>query len=320
MPIMELNLPILSQLENCKNVLITGMGGGFDIFCGLPLYFSLRHRGINVHLANYSFSLLAGLNGGVKLNKGLVGVTHEVTAWLPYFPEHYLARWFYEKNSETVTIWCFEKSGVRPLLENYETLIEHLGIDAVLTVDGGVDSLMRGDESAVGTFLEDSVSLCAVNELKHLSVRLSACIGFGAELDLAHEQAFENIARLTELDAFLGSCSLTKQMEAYQLYEDAVIFVQNIQGQDPSVINSSIVSAVQGRFGDYHMTEKTRGSRLWISPLMPIYWFFDLRTIAKRNLSLDEIRWTDSFSDVVRIGLRWLSTNPKRKHTHIPLK
>jgi len=307
-PLVELNLPVWSHFENCRNVLIAGAGGGFDVFCGLPIYFTLRQRGINVHLANYSFSLLAGLKDGLQLSDGLVGITHELKGWLPYFPEHYLARWFYEK------------TGVRPLLESYQRLIEHLAIDAILLVDGGVDSLMRGDGSAVGTLMEDSVSLCAVNELKQVPVRLSACIGFGAEQDLAHEQAFENIARLTELDAFLGSCSLTKQMEAYQLYEDAVMFVQNMNGQDPSVINSSIVSATQGHFGDYHMTEKTHGSRLWISPLMHIYWFFDMRTVAKRNLLLDELRWTDSYNDVVRSAFRWLATRPKRRHTQIPLK
>ena len=43
---MELNLPILKQLTDCKNLLIAGMGGGFDIFCGLPIYFELKKRGI----------------------------------------------------------------------------------------------------------------------------------------------------------------------------------------------------------------------------------------------------------------------------------
>jgi len=53
---MELNLPTLTQLSNCKNILIAGMGGGFDVFCGLPIYFELKKHGINAHLANFSFS------------------------------------------------------------------------------------------------------------------------------------------------------------------------------------------------------------------------------------------------------------------------
>ena len=53
---MELNLPILDQLAKCQNLLIAGMGGGFDIFCGLPIYLELQRRGQKVHLANFSFS------------------------------------------------------------------------------------------------------------------------------------------------------------------------------------------------------------------------------------------------------------------------
>jgi len=34
---MDLNLPILDQLASCKNLLIAGMGGGYDVFCGLPI-------------------------------------------------------------------------------------------------------------------------------------------------------------------------------------------------------------------------------------------------------------------------------------------
>jgi hypothetical protein len=52
---MHLNLPILDQLMAHENILIAGMGGGYDIFCGLPIYFDLRARGKQVHLANYSF-------------------------------------------------------------------------------------------------------------------------------------------------------------------------------------------------------------------------------------------------------------------------
>src|SRR5205814_1288765 len=107
--------------------------------------------------------------------------------------------------------------------------------------------------------------------------------------------------------------------EVYQLYEDAVTYVQSKPGQDPSVINSSIVSAVQGRHGDYHHTEKTRGSKLWISPLMPIYWFFDFYNVAKRNMLLPELRWTDTMNDAIREAWKFMQKTPKRKAARIPL-
>jgi hypothetical protein len=65
------------------------------------------------------------------------------------------------------------------------------------------------------------------------------------------------------------------------------------------VINSSIISAVRGNYGDYHLTEKTRGSRLWISPLMALYWFFDFESIVRHNLFLEQLRGTYTFRDAL---------------------
>ncbi len=316
---MELNLPIFDQLAKCQNLLIAGMGGGFDIFCGLPIYFELQRRGQKVHLANFSFSDIVSFRGGVRLTDTLVGVTSDYEGIIPYFPELYLAQCFDEIRGEAITIWCFHKTGVRPLLENYHILTERLSIDGILLIDGGVDSLIRGDEAGTGSLIEDAISLCVVNELTQVSTRLMGCVGFGAERGIAYAHVLENIARLTKAGGFLGACSLIPQMKVYQDYEKAVLYVQDNEFQDPSVINSSIVSAVQGHYGNYHLTEKTKGSRLWISPLMPLYWFFDLATVAQHNLYLAQFRNTDTFMDAVRAHMQYAGLVPKRPSERIPL-
>jgi hypothetical protein len=53
-----LRLPFFTELERADNILLAGAGGGFDIFCGLPLYFALQATGKQVHPANLSFSWL----------------------------------------------------------------------------------------------------------------------------------------------------------------------------------------------------------------------------------------------------------------------
>ena len=317
---MQLNLPIFDQVSECKNLLIAGMGGGFDVFCGLPIYFELKRRGLNVHLANLSFSDVPRYKGGVRLSKSLVGVTAEYHLPVTYFPELYLSHWFAEIRGEQVTVWCFETTGARILLENYQLLTEHLAIDGILLIDGGVDSLIRGDEAGTGTLVEDAISLYSVNQLNSIPVRLMACIGFGAELDIAYAHILENIAHLAQQGAFLGSCSLVPQMESYRDYEEALVFVQENPLQDPSVINSSIISAVQGHYGNYHLTDKTRGSSLWISPLMPIYWFFDLPLVAQQNYWIGELGPTEVFMHamVTYTRKRRESIQP-RVHRQIPL-
>jgi hypothetical protein len=315
---MKLNLPIIDRLAECRNLLIAGMGGGFDLFCGLPIYFELQRCGQTAHLASFSFSDVVNFAGGVRLTDTLVGVTPDYEGLMLYFPELYLARWFRETRQQDVTIWSFHKTGTRPLLENYRLLVERLSIDGILLVDGGIDSLMRGDEAGTGTLIEDATSLFVVNELQ-VPARFIACLGLGAERDIAYAHLFENIASLTQAGGFLGTCSLTPHMQAYQAYEEAVLYVQGQEYQEASVINSSILSAVRGHYGNYHLTERTKGSHLWISPLMPIYWFFDLPVVAQHNLYLSHLRHTDTFMDAVRAYTTCARFIPKRRQAHIPL-
>jgi len=316
---MNLNIPILDRLTNCKNLLIAGMGGGFDVFCGLPIYFELKKHGINTHLANFSFSDIENLDFGIRLTKSLVGVTSKQERVYPYFPELHLANWFKEKRNEDTAVWCFHKTGAAPLTENYEILAKHLSLDGILLVDGGVDSLVRGDEAELGTAIEDLTSLYAVNQLTKIPVRLLACIGFGAEQNLTHAHILENISSLTAAGGFLGACSLTPQMDSYQTYDDAVTYVQSNEFQDPSVINSSIVSAVRGHYGDYHLTEKTKRSKLWISPLMSLYWFFDFDEVVKQNMLLPEIAATMLFRDALYKVIAKAERIKRRPSTKVPL-
>jgi hypothetical protein len=316
---MKFNLPILDQVANCKNLLIAGMGGGFDIFCGLPIFFELQNRGQTVHLANFSFADIVNYSHGIRLTDTLVGITDDFEGHAVYAPEMYLARWFGEERDEAITIWCFHKTGAEPLLKNYRCLVEHLDIDGILLIDGGVDSLMQGDEAAMGTVLEDGISLFVVNELVDMPTRIVVSTAFGAERDITYAHVFENIATLTQANAFLGACSLAPQMEAYQQYEAAVLNVQGQPVQDPSVINSSIISAVQGHYDNYHLTEKTRGSRLWISPLMPLYWFFDLPLVAQHNKLISQLRGTQTIRQALEIYASTASMIPRRRKTRIPL-
>lgn len=337
---MQLNLPIYDRLAACNRILIAGMGGGFDIFCGLPLYLSLQERGHQVHLANLTFSPTHLIQGPTRLSSSLVGVTADTPSPMvgasplinahtgeaeplagltPYFPEHYLARWFRKRRSEEISIWCFDKVGVRPLIDDYRRLIAQLSIDGLVLIDGGVDSLVRGDEAHVGTFIEDAVSLAAVSVLDELPVRLLCCLGLGAEQDIAYAHIFENIAALAASGDFLGSCALLKQMPVYQAFEDAVLYVQGMPLQDPSVINSSIVSAIQGYYGDYHLTQKTHKSTLWISPLMALYWFFEASGVVGRSLLMGEILTTESFQEAMRALMLVRRRIPQRSPRRIPL-
>jgi hypothetical protein len=289
----SLRLPFFADLDQAQNILVAGAGGGFDIFSGLPLYFGLRAAGKTVHLANLSFSHLEAA-AGRRLAPAALEVTADSLGVLGYFPEWHLCRWF-RKHGEEVPIYCFERTGFKPLLEAYQAVVAHLGVDAVVLVDGGTDSLMRGDEAGLGTPEEDIASIAVVDELD-VSKKFLACLGFGVDSfhGVCHVHAFEAIAELTQQGAFLGAFSLVKEMPEVTRYMEVVQAVHRAMPDCPSIVCSSILSAVDGHYGDYHRTARTRSSKLWINPLMTMYWCFRLGPVARRILYLDAVKQTKS--------------------------
>lgn len=293
-------LPLFTELANAQNILVAGAGGGFDVFSGLPLYYGLKDAGKTVHLANLSFSFLPPpqIIKEERWSPSLVRVTAETPNYGDYFPELYLAKWFQEQGSD-VPIYCFERTGVRPLIASYEALVERLSLDAIILVDGGTDSLMRGDESGLGTPQEDMASITAVNELK-VERKILACLGFGVDYfhGVCHAHFLEAVAELTRAHGYLGMFSLLEEMPEVQKYRLATEAVFKAMPNDISIVSSSILSALAGHYGDHHATVRTRNSQLWINPLMPVYWCFQVAAVARRVLYLDDMKATESYDDI----------------------
>lgn len=292
-------LPFFEKFETSQKVLLAGAGGGFDLFCGLPLYFYLKRRGKEVFLANLTFSELSYVEGE-RLDPVLVEVTEHSNGSAYYFPEKYLCAWLTQKH-EPVSIYCFERTGVVPLKRAYKKLVEHLSIDTLVLVDGGTDSLLRGDETGLGTPEEDVLSLLAGSSLE-IEQKLLLCLGFGVDTfhGVCHAQFLRAVAELTRTDDFYGSFSLLKSMPDVREYIEACAYVFQAMPKHISIVNSSIISALDGDYGDTHRTERTAGSELWINPFMPMYWLFGLDAVAQRILYADKILDTEEFLEVSR--------------------
>lgn len=309
---MKLNLPILDQLADSENILIAGAGGGHDVLAGLPIYFTLRDLGKTVHLANYSFTqfeLISVLSEpAVLIENFLIGAHGPLKSKMAlYFPEGYLSVWLSAKLDEKITVWMFRKSGAFPLAQAYAKLVEHLNIDALILVDGGVDSIMRGDEQGAGTLIEDSISLAAASTLD-LPVKILACIGFGTEFeeDVCHYTALENIAALTRAGGFLGNCALTPQMPAFQQFEAACRFIWEDMDNPLSHITTRVIPAAHGEFGNVRMYPKDDSLlAVPLSPLMSLYWFFDANTVIAHNLLIELLRPTHSTQEAFSRFFAW---------------
>ncbi len=315
---MQLNLPIWKQLENSENILIVGAGGGFDVFAGLPLYFTLKAHGKNVHLANYTFTdmeLIVKLETiETLIEDQLVGVNGKVNHLNPYFPEGYFAEWFSEVHEAPINIWMLAKTEAAPHTISYRKLVEHLGIDALILIDGGVDSLMRADEQAPGSLVEDSISLAAASAVD-VPVKILACLGFGAEIEVCHHHALQNMAALIKENAFYGGCALIKTMEVYQWYEQACRYVWEQLAHGKSHISMRVVSAVNGEFGNHHLYENETNLKVFVSPLMSLYWFFDADVVAKKSFLCGQLMTTKTTQDARRMFVMvrdTLNVRPRR--------
>lgn len=293
-------LPALLHLSGTRRVMVMGCGGGFDVYVGLPLYFYLKPRCEAVFLGNLSFASL-GPKVGRRLALALTEVNADTSGSEEYFPEKVLCQWFRTRGEE-VSVYCLQRTGVKTLLQAWQKILELLRVDAIVLADGGTDSLMRGDEVGLGTPQEDLAHLAAVHQLPVQS-KMLACLGFGVDTfdGVCHARFLEATAALQRKKAFLGAFSLLPEMPEAQAFLQAVDFANEAIVGSPSVVSNSVASALEGHFGDVHRTWRTRGNRLFISPLMSMYWCYQVDAVARRCLYLKELLQTESYGDVERV-------------------
>jgi len=284
--------PLFAALAPARSVLIAGAGGGFDVYAGLPLALAPWHSGVQVHLANLSFSQLELIDVDSWAAPHVAAVTPDSTSPDWYFPEGTLARWLAAHELPS-TVYAFPPLGVQPLRDAYRYLVDRLSIDAVVLVDGGTDILLRGDESALGTPVEDLTSVAAVAGVD-MPVKLVTSLGFGIDAyhGVNHVEVLENLAALDRDGGYLGALSIPRASREAVLYRDAVAHAQAVTPARPSIVNGQIAAATSGAFGDVRFTIRTSGSALFVNPLMAIYFTVDLDKLAARCLYLDRIEQT----------------------------
>lgn len=311
-------LPFFEALAGSRRVLIAGAGGGFDVYAGLPLGLSLMSAGRTVYFGNLSLVNLYELDRSVWVDRGVASVTADTASHHDYFPERTLARWLAGQRLPA-TVFAFPRTGVRPLRAAYRQLAKRLDLDAIVLVDGGTDILMRGDEAALGTPVEDATSLAAVAGTP-VATRLVASIGFGVDAyhGVNHVQVLENIAALDRAGAYLGAFTVPSHGREAALYRDAVEHARVSTPGRASLVNGQIAAALTGAAGNVGLDDRTEGSSLFVNPLMAMYFTFDLAGLAAQSLYLDRIRGTDHLLDVSHVIERFRDEVEPRPRVPFP--
>jgi hypothetical protein len=192
--------------------------------------------------------------------------------------------------------------GVDPLNKVYKRLNKRYNFDAVILIDGGTDSLMFGDEEGLGTPQEDITSMSAVYK-SDIPKKFLVCLGFGVDHfhGVSHYHFLENVAALSKDGGFLGVFSALKEMPEVQKYLEAVKYVNKEMKGLESIVSNSIISAIEGEYGNHQTISRTKGSELWINPLMSMFWCFDLKAVMKKNLYYHLVKNTQSIGELNNI-------------------
>jgi hypothetical protein len=291
---LKLNIP---ELKIGNNVLIIGAGGGFDVYAGLPLAYTWMMNPpkfpIEIVLANYF----------PQRNPDFVLRETE--------KDDYPQSEYQPKIAEQIGVathsYTVGRHGVQLVRKAYQEIVDKFSIDTIILVDGGVDALMHGDEENSGTVLEDFIAILAASKI-NVPNKYLVCLGFGCEQEeeLNHYRVLENIADLSKTGDFFGSCSLTRNMRAFEYYREQC---ENAwEGKRKSHIHTRIIPAVLGKFGDYSMYDdidaKVFGEdqhidKTFISPLKGIYWFFSLEGVVRRNNYREILEPSSTFTDAM---------------------
>ncbi|MCK6545616.1 DUF1152 domain-containing protein [Myxococcota bacterium] len=290
--------------DDIRTVMICGCGGGFDFVHGMTLYPELVRRGKRVIVGSYSFGdpHRIGDPAPIVFEEGEAIAKRVTAASAPdsyYSPEVHVASFldatYPSRAPHTIYAYYARAFSVPMLSRFYTSLVEAHAVDAVVLVDGGSDSLMRGDEEGLGDPIEDAVSVAAVASLTRPAVKLLFSVGLGADRfnEVSDAATLRAIAELTRAGGFLGATSLEPGLESLDFYRRCVEHIYARQ-HFRSVLTGAILSAAEGWFGaddvPHDLASRVRPSQLFLWPLMAMLWAFDLDVVARRSLIARWIR------------------------------
>jgi len=288
-----MQIPFFRELANVRAPLVMGCGGGLDFVSGFPLVSWLASQGKRVTVGNVSFQRVDLV---CHEPVGPVGwIVDEACGMTSYFPEKVLRPWLQERGlAQDVVV--FSKAGVQMVRESLQAAIDRFGCDAIILVDGGTDSVIRGDEPDLATAEEDVISLVAA-EMTTVPVKMLACLGFGIDAyhGISHHCFLENTAQVMRAGGFKGCVSVEAETDEGRVFLEAVDYLRREHPKCQSIIATSIASAMRGEFGDVHGTERTKGSELYINPLMTSYWTYDVAKLVGIMGFAEALRQTRTF-------------------------
>lgn len=270
-------IQVLSDPET-HNILFFGCGGGYDFVHSLIILPDLIRSGKKVVIVSNSFTKVYQdyknyetayqhpANPKIIAKNIIPGIEEPKSG---YIPEKLLVNFLAEKHpnlSIPVYASCCHEFDINSNTLFIKQIVQRYDIDTLVTIDGGTDSIMRGDEEDVATVVEDFMSLIVCENLRkdhELSLRhcLLLVLGFGVDRHHGASDAssLRAVAELTRMGGFLGTSSIAPNSEGLDLYCQYLNYVKNSDFDAmQTIVGSYIAAASIGQYGPYHNSIKPR--------------------------------------------------------------
>lgn len=259
--------------KNARRALVVGIGGGGDIIGCVPTAKLLNFLGAETILGGLSWERkvvdpkigprridelvnLKPLSETVALANAATRTTYGTT-----FAESIVAEYY---NRDTVIVDI--NGGVEKTLRGLNEAVEKLGVDLVVGIDVGGDSLARGDEKGIRSPLADSIMLCVLARLRVRSVH--GVIGWGCDGELTLEELNRNVAEITAYGGLLGA----KGMGSEEAEE-----IQELVSRTYTEASKMVAEAARGGYGE--RTIRAGSRKLWLTPFATVTFYFEPRVV-----------------------------------------
>ena len=247
------------------SIILSGCGGGCDLFGAIPYFYKLKNsiqkisNEKNLILVNLSFTdqlnlKLLAKKGQVKnLSPKLYKVdarklqnNKENKKFLNYFPEYFISLYL----QQPVYLILIFHSTISSITKDYNIIINEecksFPLESLYLFDGGCDALLSGRESDLGTPVEDMMHIAALQSLK---ANKYVC-AIGLTCDCTRLSTIELQERLNYLNKYLI------EEEVWSLGDENVrkyydIVTNSDFDQSQTIVHSLICARLEGKSGKY---------------------------------------------------------------------
>lgn len=297
---MSFDLKLDNHDIETDHVMLLGCGGGYDIFTGLPIYFNICDKQSKCPvLVSFSFTNIDLLEP-FKVTDECYKIQYDGSVKDElYFPEYHLSQHLGQPVYAISTDTSISK---------YKKVLKHIinihKIDTIIAVDGGCDSMMFGMEEELGTPVEDMMTIFILHKLKQegfIKHTYLSCLGTSVEL-ISYNDFIKNCQTIKTQTKLVNKIDLVNIFQNKSIgweYISKYIDVFKKCQTHNSIINSSIVAALEGHTGRYE--NPLTGNRISLKKNYPLLdettaelWIFDLDTVANNIIYLSKLEELDS--------------------------